>query len=88
MGYRYLPSSKTALIHPGFTLIEILVVIILLALLTELMTPSLQHGNPIVDLERRAKALGSLINQARTLAITHRKRVFLCGAAPDGELFL
>ena len=88
MSFRYLPSSKTALSYPGFTLIEILVIISLLALLTALMTPNLQHGNPIVDLERRAKALGSLINQARTLAITHRKRVFLCGAAPDGELFL
>ena len=88
MGFRYLPSSKTALRFQGFTLIEILVVISLLALLTALMTPNLQHGNPIVDLEQRAKALGSLINQARTLAITHRQRVFLCGAAPDGELFL
>ncbi|MDC3123581.1 GspH/FimT family pseudopilin [Gammaproteobacteria bacterium] len=88
MGFRYLPSSKTALRYPGFTLIEILVVISSLALLTALMTPNLQHGNPIVDLEQRAKALGSLINQARTLVITNRKRVFLCGAALDGELSL
>ena len=88
MGFRYLPSSKTALRYPGFTLIKILVVISLLALPRALMKPNLQHGNPIVDLEQRAKALASLINQARTLAITNRKRVVLCGAAPDGELFL
>ena len=88
MGFRYLPRSKTPLRFPGFTLIETLVVISLLALLTALMTPNLQRGNPVVDLEQRATALASLINQARTLAITHRKRVFLCGAATDGELFL
>ena len=88
MDFRYLPSSKTALRFQGFTLIEILVVISLLALLTALMTPNLQHGNPVVDLEQRAKALASLINQARTLAVSQRKRGFLCGAAPDGELFL
>ena len=88
MGFRYLLSSKAALRYPGFTLIEILIVISLLALPRALMTPNLQHGNPIVDLEQRAKALASLINQARTLAITNRKRAVLCGAAPDGELFL
>ena len=88
MGFRYLLSSKTALRYPGFTLIELLVVISLLALPTALMTPNLQQGNPIVDLEERAKALASWINKARTLAITHRKRVALCGAKPDGELFL
>ena len=76
MGFRYLPSSKTALRFLGFTLIEILVVISLLALLT----PNLQHGSPIVDLEQRAQTLSSLIKQARTLAITHRMRIFLCGA--------
>ena len=49
MRFRYLPRSKTAPRFPGFTLIKILVVISLLALLTVLMTPNLQHGNPIVD---------------------------------------
>ena len=57
MVFRYLPSSKTALRYPGVTLIELLVVISLLALPTALMTPNLQQGNPIVDLEKRAKAL-------------------------------
>ena len=86
MGFRFLSSSKTVLRFPGFTLIEMLFVISLLALLTSLMTPNLQRGNPIVDLEQRAKALGSLIKKAKARAITHRKRVFLCGATPDGEL--
>ncbi len=49
VGFRYLPSSKTAPRFTGFTLIEILVVISLLALLTALMTPNLQHRSPIVD---------------------------------------
>ena len=88
MGFPFLPASNTPLRFPGFTLIEILIVISLLALLTALMTPNLQHGNPIVDLEQRAQALRSLIKQARTLAITHRKRVFLCGAAPESEFSL
>ena len=73
MGFRYLPLSKTALRFPGFTLTEILFIVFLLALLEALMTPNLQRGNPIVDLEQRAKALGSLVKKARNLAITHRK---------------
>ena len=49
MSFRHLPSSKTALRFPGFTLIEILIVISLLTLLTALTTPNLQRGNPVVD---------------------------------------
>ena len=86
MGFRFLPSSKTVLRFPWFTLIEMLLVLSLLALLATLMTLNLQRGNPIVDLEQRAIALGSLIKKAKTLAFTHRKRGFLCGATPDGEL--
>ena len=65
--------SKTALRFPGFTLTEILFIVFLLALLAALMTPNLQRGNPIVDLEQHAKALGSLVKKARNRAITHRK---------------
>ena len=69
----------------GFTLIEALITVSLLALFTALMMPSLQRVNPALNLEQRANALRSLIKQARTLAIAHDKRVFLCGAAPDVE---
>lgn len=65
----------------GFTLIETLITVSLLALFTALMIPSLQRVTPALNLEQRANALRSLIKQARTLAITHDKRVFLCGAA-------
>ena len=57
----------------GFTLIEIIVIICLLALLAALKTPNLQRGNPIVDLEQRAKGLGLLVKKARTVAIIHRE---------------
>jgi type IV fimbrial biogenesis protein FimT len=69
----------------GFTLIEALVTVSMLALFTALMMPSLHRVNPALNLEQRANALRSLIKQARTLAIAHDKRVFLCGAAPDAE---
>lgn len=69
----------------GFTLIEALITVSLLALFTALMMASLQRVNPALNLEQRANALRSLIKQARTLAIVHDKRVFLCGAAPDAE---
>ena len=61
----------------GFTLIEALITVSLLALFTALMMPSLQRVNPALNLEQRADALRSLIKQARTLAIAHDKRVFL-----------
>ncbi len=69
----------------GFTLIEALITVSMLALFTALMMPSLHRVNPALNLEQRANALRSLIKQARTLAIAHDKRVFLCGAAPDAE---
>ena len=61
----------------GFTLIEALITLSLLALFTALMMPSPQRVNPALNLEQRADALHSLIKQARTLAIAHDKRVFL-----------
>lgn len=69
----------------GFTLIEALITTSLLALFTGLMIPSLQRVDPTLNLKQRASALRSLIKQARTIAIVHDKRVFLCGAAASSE---
>ena len=41
----------------GFTLIEALITVSLLALFTALMMPSLQRVNPTLSLEQRASAL-------------------------------
>ena len=41
MGFRFLPSSKTVLRFPGFTLIEIMVVMVILGLLVAVVAPNI-----------------------------------------------
>lgn len=64
----------------GFTLLELLVTITLLATLAAISLPRLMSAHPDATLERQADDLQSLLIHARRLAMQRRQRVFVCGA--------
>ena len=66
----------------GFTLLELLVTLGLLAPLTALIAPALLSAGQGVSLTAHAKDLQSLLNGGRSLAMIQQQSVFVCGASP------
>lgn len=68
----------------GFTLLELLVTITLLATLAAISLSSFLSAHPEAALDRQADDLQSLLIHARRLAMQRGQRVFVCGAMDAG----
>jgi type IV fimbrial biogenesis protein FimT len=64
----------------GFTLIELLVSLSLVAVLAALFSPGLFGAMPQLSLDRQTSQLQSLLQNARTLALTEGISAFACPA--------
>lgn len=62
----------------GFTLIEVLVVLVLLAALTALVAPSVGRGFGAIELQTTARQVAATLRLARTRSV-REQRVFLVG---------
>ena len=88
LGLRWSNPTAGPTMHPkirGFTVIELLVTVGLLAALVALAVPSLLSAGQAVSLPAHAQDLQSLLNNARSLAMIHQQSVFVCGASPVSE---
>lgn len=65
---------------PGFTLIEIMIVISIVALMAAVAAPQLFQHHVSLTLRQEAQQVQSLLNHARRLAMLHQQRVFVCSA--------
>jgi general secretion pathway protein H len=77
------PSSQSVRILPavhlkGFTLIEVLVVLVLLAALTAVAAPSIARGFGAIELQTTARQVAATLRLARTRAV-REQQVFLVG---------
>ncbi len=77
------PSSRSVrILHAvhlkGFTLIEVLVVLVLLAALTAVAAPSIARGFGAIELQTTARQVAATLRLARTLAV-REQQVFLVG---------
>ncbi len=66
----------------GFTLLELLVTLSLLAVITALTAPALLSSGQGARLNAHATDLQSLLNNSRSLAMLKQQSVFVCGASP------
>lgn len=66
----------------GFTLVELLVILGLLAAIIALTAPALLSFGQGARLNAHAKDLQSLLNNSRSLAMLQQQSVFVCGASP------
>ena len=64
----------------GFTLIELMICLSLIATLSTLPAPRLLETVPELVLERQARQLQSLLSNARTLALVHDSSTIVCPA--------
>ena len=64
----------------GFTLIELMICLSLIATLSTLLAPRLLETVPEPVLERQARQLRSLLSNARTLALVHDSSTIVCPA--------
>jgi prepilin-type N-terminal cleavage/methylation domain-containing protein len=65
----------------GFTLIELMICLSLIATLSTLLAPRLLETVPELVLERQARQLQSLLSNARTLALVHDSSTIVCPAS-------
>jgi len=77
------PSSQSVrILHAvhlkGFTLIEVLVVLVLLAALTAVAAPSIARGFGAIELQTTARQVAATLRLARTRAV-REQQVFLVG---------
>ena len=76
------PSNQSVLLHAvhlkGFTLIEVLVVLVLLAALTAVAAPSIARGFGAIELQTTARQVAATLRLARTRAV-REQQVFLVG---------
>lgn len=66
----------------GFTLVELLVTLGLLAAIIALTAPALLSSGQGARLNAHAKDLQSLLNNSRSLAMLQQQSVFVCGGSP------
>ena len=64
--------------YPGFTLIEVLVVLVLLAALTAVAAPSIGRGFGAIELQTTARKIASTLRQARMKAV-REQQAFVVG---------
>ena len=65
-------------LYPGFTLIEVLVVLVLMAALTAVVAPSIGRGLGAIELQTTARRIAATLRLARMKAV-REQRVFLVG---------
>lgn len=71
---------------PGFTLLEILVVLVIFSVSLALTIPFISKGGRSVELKAAAKKLGSAFVHARALAVRERKNY--CVELKDGRVLI
>ncbi|MEO1882700.1 MAG: GspH/FimT family pseudopilin [Methyloprofundus sp.] len=64
---------KSALYGRGFTLVELLLVIVIIALAAAVAAPNIGSGNQTASLNAAAREISSALRFARGHALTHRK---------------
>ncbi len=65
----------------GFTLIELMICLSLIATFSTVLAPRLLESVPELVLERQARQLQSLLSNARTLALVHDSSTIVCPAS-------
>ena len=65
----------------GFTLIELMICLSLIATLSAMLAPRLLETMPALVLERQTQQLQSLLSNARTLAMVHDSSTIVCPAS-------
>lgn len=70
----------------GFTLVEAMIVLVLLALIAGLAMPNLTRMTAIHQIEAQAQTLHSLLQFARSEAVVHRTSISLSNNANDWQV--
>jgi general secretion pathway protein H len=69
---KYIPNHKTALGYRGFTLIELIVVLVIISLMTALVTPRLIGSLTKMNLNTSAQKISSFLRYARSQAVSEQ----------------